>query len=332
MSAQIDLVTASTRNRFSGVLLDRLVRFREDPGWQQQQLQNPKTRLVPLWRNRCLLRNTDGNTIAAILVSPAESSELATIREPTLLGSDGRFTYFALTINDRQRDELLARYPDGEFRDLRMAASGMSGSEAGILAYAKALHYWQHRHAFCGVCGYANRLLSGGHRMVCPNQECKRETFPRIDPAIIVLVTYAGACLLGRGAGWPPTRYSTLAGFVEPGESLEDAVVREVFEEAGVRLKSLRYQSSQPWPFPASTMAGFYAEAESREIKTDEELEDARWFTPAQIRRELEAGRLRLSPRLSIAFRLISDWYTQQTGESLVNIIDRLKKKARGLE
>jgi NAD+ diphosphatase len=165
--------------------------------------------------------------------------------------------------------------------------------------------------------------------MVCPNEECKRETFPRIDPAIIVLVTHEGACLLGRGAGWPRNRYSTLAGFVEPGESLEDAVVREVFEEAGVRLKSMRYRSSQPWPFPASAMAGFYAEAVSSEITTDEELEDARWFTPEDIRRDLEANRLRLSPRLSIAFRLISDWYTEQTGESLLTLIDELKRKAR---
>lgn len=311
------------------MLLDRLVQFREDSDWQEEQLRISETRLVPLWRNRCLLRETEEDTVEAILVSPDELSELATIREPTLLGSDGTQTYFALSINDRQRDELLERYPDGEFRDLRMAAAGMIGPEAGILAYAKALHYWHHRHTFCGVCGYANRLLSGGHRMVCPNEECGRETFPRIDPAIIVLVTHDGACLLGRGAGWPPFRYSTLAGFVEPGESLEDAVVREVFEEAGVRLKSMRYRSSQPWPFPASAMAGFYAEAESREIKLDDELEDARWFTPEEICQEMEANRLRLSPRLSIAFRLISDWYTQETGESLIAVIDRLKQKAK---
>ena len=329
MSAQIDLLTASTRNRFSGVLLDRLVQFREDSDWQEQQLKISTTRLVPLWRNRSLLCKTDEDTVEAILVSPTELPELATIREPTLLGGDGKHTYFAITINDRQRDELLKRYPNGEFRDLRMAASDMFGPEAGILAYAKALHYWQHRHTFCGVCGYANRCLSGGHRMVCPNEECGRETFPRIDPAIIVLVTHGEACLLGRGAGWPEYRYSTLAGFVEPGESLEDAVVREVFEEAGVRLKSMRYRSSQPWPFPASAMAGFYAEAESREIQTDDELEDARWFTPEDIRVEMQAGRLRLSPRLSIAFQLISDWYRKTTGESLLCFIDELKKKAR---
>jgi NAD+ diphosphatase len=329
MSAQIDRVTASTRNRFSGVLLDRLVHRREDLDWQNRQLSKAQTRLVPMWRNRCLLRHGHEDTIEAILVSPTELSELVTIREPTLLGSDGNLNYFALTINDKQRDELLDLYPDGEFQDLRLAAAGMIGPEAGILAYAKALHYWQHRHTFCGVCGYANRLLSGGHRMVCTNEECQRETFPRIDPAIIVLVTHDGACLLGRGAGWPKNRYSTLAGFVEPGESLEDAVVREVFEEAGIRLKSMRYRSSQPWPFPASAMAGFYAEAETSEVTTDDELEDARWFTPDDIRRELEANRLRLSPRLSIAFRLISDWYTEQTGESLISLIDELKQKAR---
>jgi NADH pyrophosphatase NudC (nudix superfamily) len=155
MSAQIDLLTASTRNRFSGVLLDRSVNFREDLEWQNQELQKEQTRLVPMWRNRCLLRKVDDDTIEAILVGPAELSELATIRDPTLLGSDGSVTYFALSINDKQRDELLAQYPDGEFQDLRLAAPGMIGPEAGILAYAKALHYWQHRHTFCGVCVFS---------------------------------------------------------------------------------------------------------------------------------------------------------------------------------
>ncbi len=329
MSARVDKVTASTRNRFSGVRLDRLVERRDDRAWQAEQLDNGNTRLVPLWRSRCLLQPEDGGMPTAVFVGTDELDQIDTIRPPTLLGSSGRHNYFAVTINDAQRDDLLARYPESRFSDLRLAASGMGGLEAGILAYAKALHYWQHRHTFCGVCGSPNRLLSGGHRMQCANEECNRATFPRIDPAIIVLVTHEGACLLGRQPGWPPKRYSTLAGFVEPGESLEDAVVREVFEEVQVKLKSMHYRSSQPWPFPASAMAGFYAEARNRDYRLDQEIEDVRWLTPGELRGQLEADEIRLPPPVSIAFRLLSDWYEMETGEPLEYVVNAIRRRRR---
>jgi NAD+ diphosphatase len=204
---------------------------------------------------------------------------------------------------------MLKLHPEASFLDLRRAAVDMDAKHAGVLAYAKALHYWQHRHGFCGVCGSPNQLHSSGHKMICSNEECARQSFPRIDPAIIVLVTHGDACLLGRNSSWPEKRFSTLAGFVEPGESLEDAVVREVFEESRVRLKEIRYISSQPWPFPSS-MCGFYAEAESRSCEPS-----SNWQAPL-VHRQRTTSRARrqhaLSPPVSIAFRLLADWYKQQ--------------------
>jgi len=327
---RIDRSSASRRNRFSSVRLDRLTEYRDDRNWQRQKLTHPDTRLVPLWRSRCMLQPDQQGAFKALLLTTGEIEPLDAIRPPTLLGSDGQHVYFAVTINDQQREQLLDVYPVAEFSDLRMAARNMHGPQAGILAYAKALHYWQHRHTFCGVCGSPNQLRSGGHKMTCSNDECGRETFPRIDPAIIVLVTHGDACLLGRNARWPARRFSTLAGFVEPGESLEDAVAREVFEETRVRLKAIRYRSSQPWPFPSSAMAGFYAEASSREFSVDDdELEEARWLTAAQLKAQLQANEIRVSPPMSIAFQLIAGWYQEQCGENLEQLIQTLRGRRR---
>ena len=203
----------------------------------------------------------------------------------------------------------------------------MDAKHAGILAYAKALHYWQHRHRFCGVCGSANRLLSAGHRLVCSNEECARQSFPRIDPAIIVLVTHGDACLLGRSPNWPPKRFSTLAGFVEPGESLEDAVVREVFEEACVQLGAIRYVSSQPWPFPASSMCGFYAEALSRDCAVSDEIEELRWFSVDELTAAVTKGEVLLPPPVSIAFQLLADWFRRNGGGNLEAIARDARKR-----
>jgi NAD+ diphosphatase len=263
-----------------------------------------------------LLAGSDSGSLAVYL-KPAELPQHDLIQAPTLLGADHKRTYFAVSVTDRQKDELLEHLPAAEFMDLRRASIDMDAKHAGILAYAKALHYWQHRHRFCGVCGSPNRLQSAGHRLVCSNEECARQSFPRIDPAIIVLITHRDACLLGRSPNWPPLRYSTLAGFVEPGESLEDAVVREVFEESRLNLADIRYVSSQPWPFPASSMCGFYAEAVNRDFELSPELAEARWFTADELTRAVEDRSALLSPPVSIAFRLLADWYRKQSGNDL---------------
>lgn len=327
LSVSIDRVSRSHQNRFTSVRLDRLVEYRDDEDWVQRALASDTARFVPLWRSRSLIASTDAGQLAVYLRN-GELDHLDSIQPPTLLGTDGKRYFFAVSINDQQREAVLARHPEARFVDLRRASVDMDAKHAGVLAYAKALHYWQYRHGFCGVCGNPNHLSSAGHKLVCSNEECARQSFPRIDPAIIVLVTHGNACLLGRNASWPPKRFSTLAGFVEPGESLEDAVVREVFEEASVRLTDIRYVSSQPWPFPASSMCGFYAEAESRDCAPSEEMEELRWFTTDELTAAVEDGSLLLSPPVSIAFRLIADWYLQQAGADLEAVTRRVRGKA----
>jgi NAD+ diphosphatase len=205
----------------------------------------------------------------------------------------------------------------------------MDAKHAGVLAYAKALHYWQYRHRFCGICGSPNRLMSSGHRLKCSNEECARESFPRIDPAIIVLITHRDKCMLARNVNWPPRRFSTLAGFVEPGESLEDAVLREVYEESSVRLTRVEYVSSQPWPFPASAMCGFYAEAESTDCRTSDEIAECRWFNVQELDDAIREGSVLLSPPVSIAFRLLADWYERQGGGDLEAMTRRYRRKRK---
>ncbi len=316
VTLSIDQLSRSYKNRFTSVRLDRLVEHRDDSDWVSRALQAEDAHLVPLWRSRSLLERNESGTLAVYL-KPLDLPENGLIQPPTLLGTDTKRTYFAVSITDRQRDDVLESHPNAKFTDLRGASIDMDAKHAGILAYAKALHYWQHRNLFCGVCGSPNRLLSAGHKLVCSNEECARESFPRIDPAIIVLVTHKDSCLLGRNPNWPPRRFSTLAGFVEPGESLEDAVVREVYEEARVQLSSIRYVSSQPWPFPASSMCGFYAEATSRDCAVSDELEEVRWLNTEELVAAVKDGSVLLSPPVSIAFRLLADWFRNQGGGDL---------------
>ena len=210
------------------------------------------------------------------------------------------------TLHD-QRGILTSQLVAGaRFEDLRLIASLLPSDEAGLLGYARAMISWRRRHRFCGTCGAKTVAAKNGHVLVCTSPSCRHEQFPRLDPAIIVLISDGEAALLGRQASWPAGRYSTIAGFVEPGESLEDAVAREVWEETGVQVDDIRYHSSQPWPFPASLMLGFTAHAVTREVQLhDEELEDARWFTRADI----VAGSPLLPPSQSISYRLIESWF-----------------------
>jgi NAD+ diphosphatase len=186
----------------------------------------------------------------------------------------------------------------------------LPAQEAGLLAYARALAHWHARHRFCGACGRENLVASAGHARPCP--ACGNETFPRTDPAVIVLVISGERCLLGRAARFPTGMYSTLAGFLEPGESLEETLAREVYEEVGVRVVEAVYRSSQPWPFPQSLMLGFRARALGEELRIDpEEIEDARWFTRAELRHE-ENRPVRLPSSDSIARYLIDEWLAEE--------------------
>jgi NAD+ diphosphatase len=191
---------------------------------------------------------------------------------------------------------------DEDLQDLRGLAPDLPDADAGLLAYAQSLLHWHRTHRFCGRCAAPLRSIEAGFARVCENDHV---VHPRTDPVVIMVVVDSDRVLLGRQPHWPQGRYSALAGFVEPGESLEAAVAREVREEANVEVGEIRYRASQPWPFPAQLMIGFQAEYAGGTVHADEnELEDARWFT----REEMEDGDLILPPRMAIARRLIDLW------------------------
>ena len=227
-----------------------------------------------------------------------------------LFRSESGVPYFALELSHLDEAEAARRFAGrGVFHDLRALGPRIDRRQGALLAYARAMMYWHQRHRFCGVCGAPTQSDQGGHVRHCTNAACKATHFPRTDPAVIMLVTLDDRCLLARQRQWPQGQHSTLAGFVEPGESLEDAVRREVREEAAVELASVRYHSSQPWPFPASIMLGFTATATSADYRINaDELEGGGWFTREFLRAPHDPDEFRLPRPDSIARRLIEDW------------------------
>ena len=188
----------------------------------------------------------------------------------------------------------------------------MSHDDGALMAYARGMMHWHRAHLYCGRCGHATEPRQAGHVRYCTNADCAAPAFPRTDPAVIMLIHHGEYALLGRQAVWPPGMHSVLAGFVEPGESLEDAVAREVMEEAGVEIDETEYHSSQPWPFPASIMLGFGARAKSMELNIDtDELESGRWYHRDEILASPEDETFRLPRRDSISYRLIRDWLSE---------------------
>lgn len=303
----LDHRARSARNTFAGSPVDRLHGRRRDEAWVSERLADPSTRLTFLWRSKNLV--AAGETPRPVTLSPVGLEPLLqTAASVTLLGREGHGACFAVDLPPEAAPAgLLAEA--GEFRDLREMAPLLAPGDAGLLAQARGLAYWHRRHRFCGSCGSPARSAEAGHVRACTNEACGEHHFPRTDPAIIVLVTSGQRCLLGRQPTWPQGRYSTIAGFVEPGESLEDAVAREVEEEAGVVVGPVTYHSSQPWPFPASLMLGFTAEAVNDAIRLDDELEDARWFTRDELTAALQGGAVRLPTPISISYRLIEHWF-----------------------
>ncbi len=203
--------------------------------------------------------------------------------------------------------------------DLRHFALTATQSDIAHAFFASALFSWQKKHRFCGVCGGRHHFVAGGHEALC--EACAQVQFPRTDPAVIVAVTHGDKILLGRQASWPEKRYSVLAGFVEPGESLEQACAREIMEEAGIRIHNLRYFASQPWPFPLSLMLAFFADAQTGEIQlNDHELEHALWLNPDEFERAIREQRIVLPPSASVARRLIQHWFDEWHGRDLAGL------------
>jgi NAD+ diphosphatase len=300
------------RNTLAGPYLDRGAHLRDDPAWFANALADPRSRYLPVWNSRNLIEGDAPR--AALLELSSVPEERRNANDLILLGRFGDRDVFAYELDSAEPPQVK---PGARFEDLRMVAELLSADEAGLLGYARGMISWRARHRFCGTCGATTRAAKGGHVLICTNPVCKHEQFPRTDPAIIVLVSDGDRALLGRQASWPAGRYSTIAGFVEPGESLEDAVAREVFEETGIEVDQIEYHSSQPWPFPSSLMLGFTAHALTTKIqRRDDELEDAQWFTRA----DLASGRPLVPPGVSISFRLIEHWFDAGGGPKLRDI------------
>jgi len=296
----MDHITASRPNAYTGGTLDRAAHRREDDTWIAAALADSKSRFAVFFQGRTLITGMAQRTPRAALVARPNAAPFI------FLGLQDGTPVFAAALESL---EDLAEVPeDAEFTDMRGITGNLTPDDATILATARAMLHWHAKTRFCSVCGGSNRPIRAGYTLLCT--QCGEEHFPRTDPAVIMLVARGDRLLLGQSHKFPKERnfFSTLAGFVEPGESLEDAVRREVFEEVGVRVGAVRYHSSQPWPFPASLMLGYYAEALSEEIVLETaEMRDARWFSREDIENRKELG-FNLPPHDSIARRLIDDW------------------------
>ncbi len=295
-------MTANDQNVFAGAFVDRSGERRKDDEWLADALDSSDSRFVPVWQDKCLVA---GDEPSAVLLTRAQLGQAIDEHDLIFLGVFKDHPAFAVAV-----EASTAPYEDhGEFHELRYLGTVLPPDEANLVAHARALVLWHASQVFCGTCGSAAQPGAAGNTRICINSDCSRVVFPRVDPAIIVLVEKGDRCLLGRQANWPEGRYSTIAGFVEPGESLEDAVRREVYEETNIRVGEVTYHSSQPWPFPSSLMLGFTAVAISSDIElNDAELEDARWFT----REDLRSGFPKLPFRISISRRLVDHWLNRE--------------------
>lgn len=284
--------------------LDRAGLLRIDDAAVQALLTGGKARIVPVWRQKHLV-GTDGT---AGTFSYAEMAPLLTGAQVCFLGLADDTPWFAAGFPPTETPPL-----PGEYRALNEVVLLMDGDHAAILAYARALVIWHENQRHCGRCGTATISTEAGHCRQCMSALCGHRTFPRTDPVVITLIIDGDRCLLGRQAAWPPGMYSAIAGFVEPGETLEAAVRRETEEETGIAVGDVRYLGSQPWPFPASLMLGFHAQALTTAIRRkDQELEDCRWFTKAEVlafkeRADPTPG-FRLPNRYAIARVLLDRW------------------------
>lgn len=296
---------------FAGNPLNRASEKRLEANWIESRLHDPSSLIFPMWRLEPFLLGPENSAppIQLGLLKPGLTDALAADGAPCIfLGLDGDRAVFALDISaadNPAKEGPLAGL--GFFRDARAAGQMVSIKEAAIIAQAKALIDWHQRHGFCPKCGAPTRLMDAGYRRLC--DKCNSEHFPRVDPVVIMLATDGDACLVGRGKLFPQGMFSALAGFIEPGETVEEAVRRELMEEASVKVGEVSYWATQPWPFPSSLMIGCFAKATSRDVKVDQsELAEVRWIE-RKVARELIEGKrvdgIMVPPPIAIAHHLI---------------------------
>ncbi|HTV43868.1 MAG TPA: NAD(+) diphosphatase [Stellaceae bacterium] len=293
---------------FAGNPLDRVSQRRQDAGWVATLLDDPATRLLPLRELKPLVRDAATGGLDWQSLSPWRGAIDAGAPLILLGIADGR-AHFALDVSA----EPLAN--DAAAVDVRSLAAALPAGQAAILAEARSLIDWHARHGFCAQCGTASTIAAAGWGRRCPN--CRAHHYPRVDPVVIMLAVKGERCLLGRGRRRVGQRFSCLAGYMEPGETVEEAVRREVFEESGIRVGRAHYLASQPWPFPSTLMMGVLAEALSEDITIDpEELAEVRWFEREEVRAMVERSRsdepipglATLPPPLAIGHQIARRW------------------------
>ena len=303
------------------LILDRASEARKDRRWLEKQWARQQCRVFVLRNDKSLVRwpSRETGMPQAVQVPPVEVSPLVSKPEQAVfLGLDDSGPLFALDVSHHREDRLEPLIGDNEFIDLREIGWLLDSQQAAQLAYARGLVFWNRHHRYCGTCGHPTESRNGGHMRRCTDSGCGRLHFPRTDPAVIMLVEDRfdpdrPRCLLARNSRFPSRMMSTLAGFVDPLESLEECVAREVYEECGIRVDNIRYQASQPWPFPSSIMLGFRARAASRDIVIDnDEIAEAHWFEAEELREFGEWGDegsgYCLPRRDSIARYLVNSW------------------------
>mgnify|MGYP000085382122 FL=1 len=275
--------------------LDRCANMREQNQRIRQLKKFKPCHYVPVYKGNHIYPESDEAFHISKMPLGAESRQ-------SFLGILNDELWFSCRLTEKEAMALETQL-DCQFESIRQYAMALEDDLAHIALYSRGLDLWQRKNNFCPICGTSNETESSGHKMVCENGH---EQFPHIEPAVIVLVSKGDQCLLGRKHSWPPNVYSTLAGFVEAGESIEDAVHREIYEESNVRIKNVTYFGSQPWPFPSSLMLAFNAEAVSDDIRLDDEMEDVRWFHKNELLKWSKEGSIILSPRFTVANNLIS--------------------------
>jgi NAD+ diphosphatase len=293
---------------FSGMALDRAGAERLDPAWVAERLNDPASQVLVAGADGVLLR-TDLPASLSRLPVPAHAGRAAGEAWPVMLGLEDGVALFALDLDVQPPEKQRRLSEHGRIATLREAGRVLAPAEAGLAAYLVALLNWHRRHRFCPACAGALLVTDAGFSRTCT--ACGAQHFPRTDPAVIVLVEHDGHALLGRQAGWPQGQYSVLAGFVGPGESVEEAVIREVKEESGVTAHGPRFVGSQPWPFPLSVMLGFEARSEGGDPSPrDGELQDVRWFSREEVGAALSGrnAQLVIPPGISISHFLIERW------------------------
>jgi NAD+ diphosphatase len=302
-------LTAFT-NVFAGNPLDRASYQRSNADWIQEKVADPDSLSLVMWNGKPMVEKREGGGSQIAYVRADLADELSDGREKLLfMGLWKTTAVFALDMEGQSDPADGPMQGFGRFEDLRAIALDLPEADAAILATAKAMFEWRRRHRHCPNCGQPSQPTDGGWKRVCP--ACKVEHFPRTDPVVIMLLHRGERCLLGRQAVWPKGMYSALAGFLEPGESIEEACAREIWEEAGLRTARVRYHSTQPWPYPSSLMIGLIAEVEDGEATPDQtELEEVRWFTREEARALIGVTLpgARAPGSVAIAHQLIKAW------------------------